>query len=250
MTVTARDGSVQKADVLYGPGSVKNPATDAALEAKFLTNVEAMLGRDGAHRAAEVILSMDRLKNPRSADDRGRTTAQGACMKARQIRRHARVAARHRCAGDDTGAAFDRSSSSEQQQPALKHDVSSDLGNRSNGLLMESPQPSPNNRFVVIQVHPDHANNFNYFLLRELASRGYRSLALNYYGPEAEFEEFLQAIAAAVKYARSVPGVDKVVFATHSGGGPALTLVPGDCRERSGRVPGTVTSLPVQRAGT
>ena len=64
MTVTARNGAVHKADVLYGPGSVKNPATDAGLEAKFLTNAEAVLGRDGAHRAADTILSMDRLKNP------------------------------------------------------------------------------------------------------------------------------------------------------------------------------------------
>ena len=62
MTVTARNGSTLKADVLYGPGSVKNPATDSALEAKYLNNTEAVLGRDNAHRAAEIILSMDRLK--------------------------------------------------------------------------------------------------------------------------------------------------------------------------------------------
>lgn len=61
MAVTARDGSVHKADVLYAPGSVKNPATDAALEAKFLTNTEGVLGRDGARRAVDTILSMDRL---------------------------------------------------------------------------------------------------------------------------------------------------------------------------------------------
>ena len=126
-----------------------------------------------------------------------------------------------------------------QAQPVLKLTYA-ELGNRSNGLLMESPQPSPNSRFLVIQVHPDHANTFNYFLLRELASRGYRALAVNYHGPELEVEEFLPGIGAAVKYARSVPGVEKVLFATHSGGGPVLTLYqeiaekgPAACQEPS-----------------
>ncbi len=59
MVVTSRSGVVRKADVLYGPGSVRNPPSDAALEAKFLQNTEAVLGRDGAHRAAEVIMAVD-----------------------------------------------------------------------------------------------------------------------------------------------------------------------------------------------
>src|SRR5262245_55925764 len=125
------------------------------------------------------------------------------------------------------------------QQPALKTTFVP-LLNNANGLLMESPQPSPNRRIVAIQTHPDHNNNFNYFILRELAARGYRALALNYYGSETEFEEFLPPIAAAVKYARSLPGVEKVVFTTHSGGGPALTFYqeiaekgPAACQEAS-----------------
>ncbi len=60
MSVTTRSGAVRTADVLYGPGSVRNPPSDAALEAKFLQNTEAVLGRDRAHRAAEVILAVDR----------------------------------------------------------------------------------------------------------------------------------------------------------------------------------------------
>jgi hypothetical protein len=66
----------------------------------------------------------------------------------------------------------------QSQQPALKLTFVP-LGNGANALLMESPQPSPNNRFRAIQTHPDHNNNFNYFLLRELAARGYRALAVN-----------------------------------------------------------------------
>jgi len=126
-----------------------------------------------------------------------------------------------------------------QQQPMFKTTFVP-LLNNANALLIESPQPGPNSRIVAIQTHPDHANNFNYGILRELAARGYRALALNYYGPETEFEEFLPPIAAAVKYARSLPGVEKVVFTTHSGGGPALTYYqeiaekgPAACQEPS-----------------
>ena len=100
--------------------------------------------------------------------------------------------------------------------------------------------PSPKRRIVAINTHPDHNNNFNYFIGRELAARGYRALAVNYYGAEDTLEEFLPPMAAAVKYARSLPGVEKVVFATHSGGGPVLTFYeeiaekgPAACQEPS-----------------
>ena len=63
---------------------------------------------------------------------------------------------------------------------------------------------------------------------------------MNYYGAEDTLEEFLPPMAAAVKYARSLPGVEKVVFATHSGGGPVLTFYeeiaekgPAACQEAS-----------------
>ena len=61
MAVTRRNGAARKAEVLYAPGSVRNPPDDSSLEAKFLSNAEAVLGRDGAHKAAGVILSVDRL---------------------------------------------------------------------------------------------------------------------------------------------------------------------------------------------
>jgi hypothetical protein len=98
------------------------------------------------------------------------------------------------------------------------------LANNANAVLWESPNPSPKSRIVIVNTHADHNNNFEYFIGRELATRGYRALNLNYYGPETEFEEFLAPIAAAVRYARSLPGVEKVVFATHSGGGPMLAF--------------------------
>ncbi len=125
------------------------------------------------------------------------------------------------------------------QQPALKTTFVA-LANGANAVLLESAEPSPKRRIVAINTHPDHNNNFNYFIGRELAARGYRVLLMNYYGPEDEFEEFLPPIAAAVKYARSLPGAEKVVFATHSGGGPELTYYqeiaekgPAACQEAS-----------------
>ena len=98
------------------------------------------------------------------------------------------------------------------------------LANNANALLVEPLQPGPKSRIIAINTHPDHNNNFEYFIGRELAARGYRALGINYYGPEETIEEFLPAVAAAVRYARTVPGVEKVVFATHSGGGPVLTF--------------------------
>jgi hypothetical protein len=112
------------------------------------------------------------------------------------------------------------------------------LANNANALLVENPIPGPKGRIVAINTHPGHNNNFNYFIGQELAARGYRALLMNYYGPETTMEEFFPAIAAAVKYARSIPGVEKVVFATHSGGGPELTYYqeiaekgPAACQE-------------------
>jgi hypothetical protein len=98
------------------------------------------------------------------------------------------------------------------------------LANNANALLVEPLEPGPKSRILAINTHPDHNNNFEYFVGRELVARGYRALLLNYYGPEDTMEEFLPPIAAAVKYARTVPGVERVVFATHSGGGPELTF--------------------------
>src|SRR5215470_19478922 len=85
------------------------------------------------------------------------------------------------------------------------------LANNANALLVEPLEPGPKARILAINTHPDHNNNFEYFIGRELISRGYRALGINYYGAEETIEEFLPAVAAAVKYARAVPGVEKVV---------------------------------------
>ena len=97
------------------------------------------------------------------------------------------------------------------------------LSSDANAVLVEPKTPSPHEHIVAINVHPDNVNTFEYFIGRELAKRGYRTIEVNYYGEEKTFEEFLPPIAAAIRYARSLPGVDTVILTGHSGGGPELT---------------------------
>jgi pimeloyl-ACP methyl ester carboxylesterase len=97
------------------------------------------------------------------------------------------------------------------------------LSNNTNALLTEPAQPGPKSRVVVINAHPGKVSAFEYFSGRQLVARGYRQLGVNFYGDEITFEELLAPIAAAVRYARSLPGVEKVVLVGHSGGGPELS---------------------------
>ncbi len=59
--VLLRNGTVVKAEVPDAPGSMKNPADEASLVKKFLALSESVLGKDRAQRAAEVILSAEKL---------------------------------------------------------------------------------------------------------------------------------------------------------------------------------------------
>jgi hypothetical protein len=98
------------------------------------------------------------------------------------------------------------------------------LANNANAIIVEPVTPDPvRGRLAVLVTHPDYLNTFNYFIGRELPKYGYRVMMLNYYGPEQIYDEFLAPIAAAVTYLRGIPGVEKVVFAGHSTGGPELT---------------------------
>jgi len=98
------------------------------------------------------------------------------------------------------------------------------LGNDANAILVEPVTPDPvRGRIAVLVTHPEHVNNFNYFIGRELPKYGYRAMMLNYYGREQTYDEFIAPIAAAIKALRAIPGVQKVVLAGHSTGGPELT---------------------------
>jgi pimeloyl-ACP methyl ester carboxylesterase len=97
------------------------------------------------------------------------------------------------------------------------------LSNNANAILVEPLTLNEKSRIAVLVTHPEHLNNFNYFIARGLPGYGYRVMALNYYGAEQTYYEFLQPIAAAIKALRAVPGVEKVVLAGHSTGGPELS---------------------------
>jgi pimeloyl-ACP methyl ester carboxylesterase len=98
------------------------------------------------------------------------------------------------------------------------------LSNNANAILVEPVTLDPvRSRILVIVIHPDRINNFNYFIGVTLPQYGYRTMMVNYYGQELNYYEFLRPIAAAVKAARAVPGVEKVLIAGHSTGGAEVS---------------------------
>jgi pimeloyl-ACP methyl ester carboxylesterase len=103
------------------------------------------------------------------------------------------------------------------------------LPGQGEGLLYE-PATLSHPRVTLIFTHPSR-NNFNAELGREMASRGYRTLMLNYRGDadygEADPDEYLPSISAAVTYLRTLPGVEKVILVGHSGGGHLVGLYGG-----------------------
>jgi len=100
-----------------------------------------------------------------------------------------------------------------------------ELAGNTNAVILEPVTPDPQrSRIALLISHPEHANNFNYFIAPEMASRGYRVMMVNYHGPEVAYEEFLTPLGAAMKYLRSLPGVQKIVLTGHSGGGAELTF--------------------------
>jgi pimeloyl-ACP methyl ester carboxylesterase len=113
------------------------------------------------------------------------------------------------------------------------------LTDSANAVIHEpATTDAAHSRIALLITHPEHLNNFNYFLAPEFARRGYRVLTLNYYGKETTYEEFLAPIAAAIRYLRAQPGIEKVVLVGHSSGGSELTFYqdvaengPAACQE-------------------
>ena len=98
------------------------------------------------------------------------------------------------------------------------------LANNANAIIVEPVTPDPaKSHIAVLVTHPERINTFNYFIGRELPKHGYRTMMLNYYGEEQTHDEFIAPIAAAIRALRAIPGVQKVVLAGHSTGGPELT---------------------------
>lgn len=99
------------------------------------------------------------------------------------------------------------------------------LGNNANAIITEPVTPDPvRSKIGVVVSHPERINNFNYFIGRGLSQRGYRVMAINYYGPETSFYELLAPMGAGVKAMKAFPGVEKVVLAGHSTGAAEVSL--------------------------
>ena len=96
--------------------------------------------------------------------------------------------------------------------------------------LYEPEVPGDNARIAFIFIHPD-GNFISHLGCTQLAQRGYRTLGVNTRfanmpGPTGGpyvYHEVIPDVAAAVQYVRSLPGVDVVVLAGHSGGGPLFS---------------------------
>ncbi|NBW08890.1 MAG: hypothetical protein EBR82_12785 [Caulobacteraceae bacterium] len=98
------------------------------------------------------------------------------------------------------------------------------LGMTANALLVEPTTPDPvRSRIVILVAHPEDLNTFNYFFGRVLPAYGYRVMMVNTYAPERTYEGFVAPLAAAITALRAMPGVDRIILAGHSTGGPELT---------------------------
>lgn len=66
LEVQLRNGTVLKAELSSPPGSMQNPADDARITKKFLALSENFLGKQRAQKAAEIILSVERVTDLRT----------------------------------------------------------------------------------------------------------------------------------------------------------------------------------------
>ena len=95
--------------------------------------------------------------------------------------------------------------------------------NNAEGLLYEPVNPILKARIAIVYSFPDD-NNFNSPPGRELASRGYRVLMVNYHGVDEGPEAYAPSISHGIEYVRSLPGVERVVIIGHSGGGHLMSF--------------------------
>jgi pimeloyl-ACP methyl ester carboxylesterase len=92
------------------------------------------------------------------------------------------------------------------------------LGRDDEGLLFVPANEGPKARIALMFSHPS-GNNFNNPIGPELAKRGYRVLLVNHHGGREDMEDFLPGLSNGIQYLHSLPGVERVVYLGHSGGG-------------------------------
>ena len=95
--------------------------------------------------------------------------------------------------------------------------------NDDEGLLYEPLTPGVNSRIALLYSHPD-GNTFNVMVGPEMANRGYRVLMVNHHGEDDSSAVYVAGLSRAVSYLRTLPGVQRVVVAGHSGGGHLIAF--------------------------
>jgi pimeloyl-ACP methyl ester carboxylesterase len=110
------------------------------------------------------------------------------------------------------------------------------IDNNDDGMLYEPATIGPKARIAVLVSHPQ-GNNFGVPMGRELASRGYRVLAVDHHisnrrSPSEGWstEKDLPGMSRGIEYLRTLPGVQRVIVLGHSGGGE-LTAFYADVAE-------------------
>jgi hypothetical protein len=109
------------------------------------------------------------------------------------------------------------------------------LGQLSAALYKPDSGPAPHVAFVL--AHRT-ANYLNHIGCRELSARGFLTLCFNtrFQNNEASvrWEEIPLDVKAAVDFARSQPGITKVILFGHSGGGPLMSFYQAVAEKGSG----------------
>ncbi|MBC2666102.1 hypothetical protein H7F51_11295 [Novosphingobium flavum] len=93
---------------------------------------------------------------------------------------------------------------------------------RADGLLFEPNAPGAKSRIAVVFTFP--RATFGAPAGPDLATRGYRVLLVTPYTEDESPFDGIAETSAAVRYARSLPGVEKVVVMSHSGGGRMMAF--------------------------
>jgi hypothetical protein len=91
------------------------------------------------------------------------------------------------------------------------------------GLLYEPVGAARRTRIALVSARPD-GNSFQERLGREMSHRGYRVLMVDYHGTQGSPERYAPALSRAIRFMRSLPGVQWVVLVGLSGGGHLLTF--------------------------
>ena len=84
-------------------------------------------------------------------------------------------------------------------------------------MLYEPELPGDKAKICIILMHAE-SNYFEFHPALALSERGYRVLVANNSDPTKPLDHGIEDLAAAVKWAKEYPGVEKLVLLGHSGG--------------------------------